>query len=295
MTLDDYMLNVFCLVEDQLASLHLDQVRQRGFAPRLHNSEVLTIEIVGEFLGLDQDARLFWYFRQHHADAFPQLRHTHRTTFLRQAANLWAVKQRLQRSLAEALVGNDPLWYVDSMPLHACQFARATFCQRFAGIAAFGKDHGIRHTFYGFRLHLRVSRDGIIEAAMLAPANVPDVELVWELAPPGGSVSIGDRGYWSPSNQEELLHGGVCLLAPFRSKTHDPQPERSRLLRALHWMIETVNGQLAGRFHGKRTWAKDLWHLCSRTLRKILSHTVAAWINVHLGHRPLDFASLVTA
>jgi hypothetical protein len=35
--------------------------------------------------------------------------------------------------------------------------------------------------------------------------------------------------------------------------------------------------------------------LCSRILRKILSHTVAAWINVSLRHRPLDFASLVSA
>jgi hypothetical protein len=180
------------------------------------------------------------------------------------------------------------------MPVHACQFARAPFCQRFAGIAAFGKDHVIRQTFYGFRLHLHTSRDGIIEAAMLAPANVAEPELVRGLTPPRGSVGIGDRGYWSPFVQAELAQGGVRLLAPFRSKRHDPQPQRSRLLRGLHWMIETVNGQLAERFHGKRTWAKDLWHLCSRILRKILSHTVAAWINVSLGHRPLDFASLVT-
>jgi hypothetical protein len=38
MTLNDSMLNVFCLVDDQLTALHLDQVRQRGFAPRLHDS-----------------------------------------------------------------------------------------------------------------------------------------------------------------------------------------------------------------------------------------------------------------
>jgi hypothetical protein len=44
----------------------------------------------------------------------------------------------------------------------------------------------------------------------------------------------------------------------------------------------------------KGTWAKDLWHLCSRVLRKILSHTIAAWINVSLGHRPLHFASLLS-
>jgi Transposase DDE domain len=293
MTLDDYILTVFCLVDDQLTALHFDHLRQRGFTPLLYDSEVLTIELVGEFLGFDQDTQLFWYFRQHHADAFPNLRHVHRTTFLRQAANLWAVKQGLQQHLAGLLTAGDPLWHVDSMPVHACQFARAPFCQRFAGTATFGKDHVIRQTFYGFRLHLRTSRDGIIEAAVLAPANVAETEIVWELTPPEGSVGIGDRNYWSPALQEELAQGGIRLLAPYKNKKHDPQPERSRLLRGLHWLIETVNGQLADRFHVKRTWAKDVWHLCSRVLRKILSHTVAAWINVGLRHRPLDFASLV--
>jgi hypothetical protein len=294
MTLDDYILTVFCLVDDQLTALHCDHLRQRGFAPLLHDSEVLTIELVGEFLGLDQDAKLFWYFRHHHAAAFPALRQVHRTTFLRQAANLWAVKQRLQQHLAGQLTAGDPLWHVDSMPVHACQFARAPYCQRFAGAAAFGKDHVIRQTFYDFRLHLRTSRDGIIEAAVLAPANVAETAAVWELTPPPGSVGIGDRNYWSPTVQAELAQSGIRLLAPYKNTKHDPQPRRSHLLRGLHWLIETVNGQLAGRFQVKRTWAKDLWHLCSRVLRKILSHTVAAWVNVSLGQRPLDFASLVT-
>jgi hypothetical protein len=294
MTLDDYMLTVFCLVDDQLTALHLDHLRRRGFAPALHDSEVLAIELVGEFLGFDQDARLFWYFRRHHADAFPGLRRVHRTTFLRQAANLWAVKRRLQQHLAGLLTAGDPLWHSDSMPMHACQFARAPSCRRFAGAAAFGKDPVIRQTFYGFRLHLRISRDGVIEAAVLAPANAAETEVLWELAPPEGSVGIGDRNYWSPALMQELARGGVRLLAPYKSRRRDPQPRRSRLLNGLHRLIETVNGQLAGRFHAKRTWAKDLWHLCSRVLRKILSHTVAAWVSVSQGHRPLDFASLLT-
>jgi hypothetical protein len=87
---------------------------------------------------------------------------------------------------------------------------------------------------------------------------------------------------------EELAQGGIRLLAPYQIKKRDPQPERSRVLRRLHWLIATVNSQLAGRFHAKRIWTKDLWHLSRRILPKILSHTVAAWINVRRGHRPLD-------
>jgi hypothetical protein len=52
------MLTVFYLVDDQLTALHLDRARQRGFAPLLYDSEVLTIKRIGEFLGFDQDAQL---------------------------------------------------------------------------------------------------------------------------------------------------------------------------------------------------------------------------------------------
>ena len=39
-------------------------------------------------------------------------------------------------------------------------------------------------------------------------------------------------------------------------------------------------------------WARDLWHLSHRVIRKVLGHTVAVWINLSLGRRPLDFDGL---
>ena len=124
--------------------------------------------------------------------------------------------------------------------------------------------------------------------------NVPkkrtrlSLEMVLEVER-GRGVGIGDRGYWSPAVTEALAHGGIRLLAPYKNKTRDPQPERSRVLRGLHWLIETVNGQLAGRYQVKRTWAKDLWHLCHRLIRKVLSHTVAIVLTTRAGHQPLQF------
>jgi hypothetical protein len=53
------------------------------------------MKIIGEFLGLDEDTQLFAYFRRHYAHYFPNLMRVHRTTFTRQAANLWKVKERL--------------------------------------------------------------------------------------------------------------------------------------------------------------------------------------------------------
>ena len=57
--------------------------------------------------------------------------------------------------------------------------------------------------------------------------------------------------------------------------------------------IKTVIGQLAERYSGKRVWARDAWHLWSRWLRKVLSHTVAILFCQRAGLSPLRFAELV--
>jgi hypothetical protein len=48
MDLNTFIVAVFCLIDDRIKDLH---IRQRGPSPEISDSEVLTIEIVGEFLG----------------------------------------------------------------------------------------------------------------------------------------------------------------------------------------------------------------------------------------------------
>jgi len=113
-------------------------------------------------LGLDEDTELFAYFRRHYAHFFPNLRCVHRTTFSRQAANLWKANGHLWRELL-AQTPHDPTFALaDSLPLPVCMFARAHRCRRFKGEATFGKDTLLKQTFYGFRVHMRVCWPGII-------------------------------------------------------------------------------------------------------------------------------------
>ncbi|QEL20461.1 IS982 family transposase [Limnoglobus roseus] len=295
MTLNDFLLHVFVLVDDLYRQLVRTPLRSRG--PRhtaMTDPEVITIELVGEFLGLDHDKGLFAHFRRYHAAEFPALAGVHRTTFARQAANLFAVKKQLHAHLAERLAVWDRVFIVDSLPVPACAFGRAKSCRRFAGDAAFGYDHTRRNTMYGFRFHARATPTGILVAFDLAPANVSDQAMVDPLGPPPGSAVVGDRNYWSPKAGARLAEQGVKLVAPFRSKSKDPGPRRSRRISRFRWIIETAFGQLAGRFHIERTWARDVWHLSHRVIRKVLGHTIAVWLNVTAGRPPLDFDGLVT-
>jgi hypothetical protein len=80
--LNTFIVSVFCLIDDRIKDL--GRLRGRGPTPTLCDSEVLAIEVVGEFLGMDEDTKLFAYFRRHYAHFFPNLLHVNRTTFARQ-------------------------------------------------------------------------------------------------------------------------------------------------------------------------------------------------------------------
>jgi hypothetical protein len=289
--LSTFIVAVFCLIDDRIKDRSL---RARGPLPKLSDAEVLTIEVVGEFLGMDTDEAIFRYFRRHYAQWFPALGKVHRTTFVRQAANLWKAKEALWQELL-LLTPHDPTFAIcDSMPLPACLFARAYRCRRFRGEATFGKDILLKQTFYGFRVHVRISWPGVITRFSVAPANAHELSVVPELAEGTSGLLVGDRNYHSPKTGEELRRMGVELLAPYSSKKRDPAPTRSAFLSRLRYRIDTVFSQLTGRYSIKRVWARDLWHLTGRLLRKVLSHTVAFLLNHRMGNPPLRLSKLLT-
>jgi hypothetical protein len=289
--LNTFILSVFCLIDDRIAEL--GRLRARGPAPKLFDSEVITIEVVGEFLGLDEDTELLAYFRRHYAHFFPNLRRVHRTTFSRQAANLWKVKERLWQEFLADTPHNPTFALADSFPLPACLFARAYRCRRFRGEAAFGKDTLLKQTFYGFRVHVRVCWPGVITRFSVAPANAHELSVLPEITQGTSGLIVGDRNYHSPKTREELVRMGIELLAPYSSKKRDPNPQRSALLSRFRYRIDTVFSQLVERYCVKRVWARDLWHLASRLLRKVLSHTVAFLLNHLLGNQPLQLSKLL--
>jgi hypothetical protein len=289
MDITTFLISVFCLVDDFLKDKRL---RQRGPQPRLSDSEVVTMEIVGEFLGIDTDSGIFDHFRRHYGDWFPAVRQIHRTSFVRQAANLWGVKQQMWSNLI-AWVVEDPLISItDSLPIPVCRFARAYRCQILSGETAFGKDEVARQTFLGLRAHVRLTWPGVITDFRLAPANVHDLQVAEEMFADVQGWALADRNYWSPLLQEIGKRQGLTWLTPYKSAKREKKPWL-RWLSHKRYLIDTVFGQLTERFHAKKVWARDAWHFFSRWLRKILSHTLAVFFCQRLGLPPLHFADLI--
>lgn len=131
MDLDSLIIRAYFLIDDELkAWLGGKRLRSRGPEPVLADSEVLTMEAVGDYLGLECDQELYTYFRRHYSHYFPALKLVNRTTFTRQAANLWKVKEQIWQRLVGHTEHDPYLGIVDSFPLPVCQFARAPRCKR---------------------------------------------------------------------------------------------------------------------------------------------------------------------
>lgn len=130
--------------------------------------------------------------------------------------------------------------------------------------------------FFGFEGHLRVAWPGVIVEASLAPADVHDrwvaeYDLLQGVGE--GTFVVGDTNYWSPVLREDLAGYGVSLIAPRKSGKKRERHPWPRWLTNARRRMETVISQLAERYGAKRVRARDLWHLTSRFLRKVLSHT----------------------
>ena len=132
----------------------------------------------------------------------------------------------------------------------------------------------------------------MIVATTIAPANVNDTEAADELLQGVQGWVLADRNYWKPEWQVSLKERNLFLLAPFKSAKHQP-------FHYPHWLvekryrIETVFGQLVDRFHAKKVWARDAWHLTSRWWQKLLSHVIAVLFCRQIGLSPLRFSELL--
>jgi hypothetical protein len=250
------------------------------------------MELVGEYLGFHTDEGVYRYFERHWRHLFPNL--PDRSNFVRQCANLWEVKQCFFEYLSR--FQDHYLQIVDSLPIEVCKFVRAKATRQFKESAAYGRC--FKRPFFGYRLHLKITDLGIIRNFILAPANEHDIRYAEPLiAGDDSGWVLGDKGYRSKDLRQSLweqrklyFHTSVRRI----DKKDSVLPLQTiRTLTSKRRLIETVAGQLEQRFGIKTTFARDLWHLMNRIIRKILSHTIGVLLNAKVNSQPLKLRLLV--
>jgi hypothetical protein len=293
---DTFIITVYCLVVEQYPhAVGRHQLRPRGCAPALTDEEVLTMEICGEYFKLATDKDLFAYFRKHYRHFFPAL--GERTRFVRQAADLWQIKARIQQRLT-LISGQaqDDVQAIDTLPLPVCTYTRARRDRCFKLRADYGHCAAKKLDYYGFKLGLRVSRLGMITHYSLLGARAHDVNHLGTLIEGVTGVIPADKGFID-EYQRQLWdqRQGVSIITPPRARMQTPHPP-ALLKVCARWrkVVETVGSHLTERFAVARIRVHDLWHYQHRVIRKVLAHTVGVFLNLTFGRQPLDLDGLVS-
>ncbi|MEM8614322.1 MAG: IS982 family transposase [Cyanobacteria bacterium P01_H01_bin.105] len=291
--IEEFIIAVYLCVEAHLSQLMaLNPPRKRGFAPSLSDGEVLTLEIVSEFLGHHCDTDLWKYFRRHWLSWFPGL--PSRTTFVRQAVNLWQYKQLLHERLLEELAARQShLYRVDGFPIPVCGFKRAPQAKVFKGLASFGSSATKLGTFYGFRGHLLIDANGVVLGLSVTAANVDERDVVPELVLGLDGLLLGDKGYIRQQLADDLAQQDLMLLTPLRTNMEGYDALTNQAISRERQLVETVIGHLDHWFDIEQMLARDLWHLTSRLARKLLAHTVMVWLNRQQGRPYLQLADII--
>ena len=294
-SIEEFIINTFCLVDDYTKKIvNEKKLRQRGFKPKLSDSEIITMEIVAEFLGIDTDKRAWGYFCNHWKELFPNL--GSRSNFAKHAANLWKIKQEIQKELATQLGAfSDCLHLSDGFPMPVCHFKRACFSRIFSGEADYGYCASKGETYYGFKGNLLINSEGVITSITATQAHVDERESLWDLIVEIQGLLIADRGLIGEDYQTQVRRfSDVNLQTAVKSNMKETRSEKFLgWFTSIRRLVETVIGQLTERFNIEKVRARKLWYLTNRISRKILSHTVALFINKKLGNPPLQFDLLI--
>ena len=293
MSVEDFIIYVYCCVDDAYHQIITTPLRSRGFGPRLTDSELITMEIVGEFMGKDCDKGIWRYFRNHWHSHFPNL--GSRSSFVKQSANLWLAKERMQKYLSKELgVISDNIHMTDGFQMPICKITRATQSRCFQGEASYGYCAAKDEKYYGFEGLIMVNFEGVISGYTVAPANIDERDLLQNITEGITGLVIGDKGFIRPFLKQELKEQGIDLRTPLRKNMKDPRPKAVvEQLMHVRRKIETVIGQLTERLHIEKVRARDRWHLVNRFVRKVLAHTVGVFLNKLIGNQLLHFDELV--
>ena len=254
------------------------------------------MEIVGEFLSLDTDKAIWTYFKSHWIDLFPTL--PSRSSFAKQASNLWHVKQLLQQRLSKKSNVNTECYIVDGFPISTAHFKRSQKSNNFKGDAGYGYCASKGETYYGFKGHVLVNDTGHITGFTLTEASGSEREATWELLDNKARTELllGDKGYLSSQLKNDLYQvHGLLLETPVRSNMQDHLNRKERtFLNKTRRLVETVIGQLTERFNMNKVWARRMWTLTGRFNRKMLAHGLGMLANTLLNNKPLQLEHVIS-
>jgi len=284
--LNTLLTTLYVFLTDQvLPDLGVSRERRRpGRKPVLTEAELLCLVVAQQLLGFSSESRWVRYARTHLLGMFPGI--PGQSGFnkrLRAAGPLIA-------AATTALARDTPSWHevlrlVDSTPL-PCGTSRETVKRSdLAGHAGYGYCASHSRFFWGFRLYLISTPEGMPVIWGLANPTIGEREVTQALLTHdhhlirAGQVILGDKGFAGRDFERFITEDlGAYLIRPDRK---DEKPRFGKLGGIRQWIesvFDTLKGQLTLEQHAGRTLAG----VYARVAARLFALAAAIWHNWHI-------------
>jgi len=252
-------------------------LRLSGPEPNFSDSEVITVSLVIETFFQGHEEVGYAFVAQYLADMFPKLLDLDRFNVRRR--ELIAVIEAIRRDWRDQKIDRtDPVRLVDSAPVSLMTYTRGSRCKSVMGSQFFGVVTSKKAKLFGLRLHASVTVEQLIDEWVLAPASIPDPQVLDELVLDCRELTlIGDKIYNDSELEERLWRKRRITLLPLRKDNQKKQWPQGiqRLLGRLRHRVETVFSTLTTTFNVQRPRGRSLAGHVVRIASCILAHTLS--------------------
>jgi hypothetical protein len=235
---DLLIITSYVVIDDVMRSLNH---RSHALA-KVTDAEVLTVAVIAAKYFHNNHERALWMLTQlgYLSESLSTSRFNRR---------LHAVADWLSMTLETLgeLFAGGTAFIIDSMPLPVCRRARARRNRKVRGRDYCGYCAAKREKFFGFRLHLICTPEGMPVSFAIVAGGYHDLTPLHELtfALPAGASVFGDKGYNSAPDEATIFDEIGVRLIPIRRKNMTPHDWVDEYdLKRLRKGIEVVNSQL---------------------------------------------------
>lgn len=264
---------IFVMVDDWYMSKGQALLKGKpGAKPTFSDSEMMTLMLAQDFIPYPGETQYVGFIRANYRREFPQM--VDQSQYNRRARSLRYLIEQLRRDwLSELGVNNPKQLLVDTKPVPVLGYKRGKTHSDFAGHAGYGHCAARKLNYFGYKLVMLTTLDGLPVVYDLVSANTDEREAAEVVLQRVRDCDIfGDKGFIGDDWQAEVRHqtgNRVWTMKRANQASHNP-PEFDRLLGSIREHIE-------GTFHClqntgrniERLLAKTVHGLCTRVILKV--------------------------
>jgi hypothetical protein len=277
---------IYCLIDNLTRFIDKEaKVSKVGRKKKLSRSELLTISIIKQKIGIETNKQLYFLIKKYMKKDFSPMP-SYQQFCSGLESNFWhlgiinlALLELNKQKFSEFFV-------IDSTPLPLCSVGYRFRSRLGKGLASSGKN--MNGWYYGFKLHLIINENMEIVSFKFTNGSTSDITALDSKLVKGiVGYLIGDKGYLGYKKAKELKKSNITIITKGR-KNMKKLPINKKILRMLsrRQIVEASFSMLKDRLQIINKKARSITSFFSQALSAILAYTIDN--NKHILHLELN-------